>query len=261
MVYCAGALNYNNNTDHVIVSTNSGTTWTDLTVVGGIQPHTDSHSMAFDSSNRMLLGNDGGIWRYDPAGPSWTNLNGNLNTIQFTGIGIHPTSTQTVIGGSQDNGTELTTGSAQWNSTDGGDGGYSQISQTNASIIYSNHPIGSFGLGAFLRKSTNGGTSWTSITPPSIGNQGLFNFYAPIFVDPSNGNRIFLGGDKVYESPTAGCERELDSSLQSCLHYCRQFDRGASRRQYDLHIHRRNTVHHRPPDLGVHRRRDHVDAA
>ena len=26
--------------------------------------------------------------------------------------------------------------------TDGGDGGYSQISQTNASICYSNHPIG-----------------------------------------------------------------------------------------------------------------------
>ena len=94
-IYCAGALTYSTNTHHVIRSTNSGASWTDITTVGGCQPHTDSHAMAFDSSSRLLLGNDGGIWRFDPAGPSWTNLNGNLNTIQFTGIGLHPTSTQT----------------------------------------------------------------------------------------------------------------------------------------------------------------------
>ena len=51
-----------------------------------------------------------------------------------------------MVGGSQDNGTELTTGNPVWTETDGGDGGYSQISQTNANICYSNHPIGSFGV-------------------------------------------------------------------------------------------------------------------
>jgi hypothetical protein len=159
--------------------------------------------MAFDSSNRLLLGNDGGIWRFDPSGStSWTNLNSNLNTIQFTGIGVHPTSTQTLIGGSQDNGTELTTGSVQWTETDGGDGGFSQISQTNPLIVYSNHPIGSFGPTAFFRVSTDGGNTFVTGTP-SIGNQNLFNFYAPIFVDASNGNRVFLGGDALYESTSA----------------------------------------------------------
>jgi hypothetical protein len=204
-VYAAGALNYNNNTDHVITSVNGGTSWIDITTVGGIEPHTDSHGMAFDSSNRLLLGNDGGIWRYDPTGAgSWTNLNGNLNTIQFTGIGLHPTNNQIVIGGSQDNGTELTIGSANWTSTDGGDGGFSQISQTGGGgVVYSNHPIGSFGPTAFFRVSTDGGNTWTSRTP-SISNEGLFNFYSPIFVDPSNGSRVFLGGDALYESTNAG---------------------------------------------------------
>jgi Dockerin type I domain len=205
-IYCAGAITNSNQTNHVIRSVNSGATWIDITTVptvGGIKPHTDSHGMAFDSLNRLLLGNDGGIWRFDPSVPSWTNLNGNLNTIQFTGIGLHPTTVQNVIGGSQDNGTELTTGSAQWNATDGGDGGYSQFSQTNPLIVYSNHPIGSFGAANFFRVSVNGGTSWASRTPPGV-NPNIFNFYAPIFVDPSNGARVFMGGDKLYESTTTG---------------------------------------------------------
>src|ERR1017187_10119743 len=202
-VYAAGALNYNNNTDQVIRTINGGTSWTDITKVSGIQPHTDSHAMAFNTSNRLLLGNDGGLWRFDPAGPSWTNLNGTLNTIQFTGIGVHPTNNQIVVGGSQDNGTELTSSSATWNSTDGGDGGYSQISQTNGLICYSNHPIGSFGSTAFFRVSTDGCNTFAARTP-TISNSSLFNFYAPIFVDTLNGNRVFLGGARLYESTTAG---------------------------------------------------------
>ena len=196
-------MNYTSNNHHVVRSTDSGATWTDITVVSSVQPHTDSHAMAFDSSQPVAARQRWRALRFDPTGPSWTNLNGDLNTIQFTGIGVHPTSTQTVVGGSQDNGTELTTGSPVWNAVDGGDGGYSQISQTNALICYSNHPIGSFGSTAFFRVSTDGCNTWTARTP-TISNANLFNFYAPIFVDPSNGNRVFLGGDKLYESTNAG---------------------------------------------------------
>jgi hypothetical protein len=197
-VYAAGVT-----PNAVIRSTNSGASWTNISTVGSVTPHTDNHGMAFDSSNRLLLGGDGGIWIYDPTVPSWTNLNSNLNTIQFTGIGLHPTNSQTIVGGSQDNGTELTTGSLQWNVTGGGDGGYSQISQQNPLICYSNHPIGSYGTTAFFQVSSNGCSSFTSATP-TISNSSLFNFYAPIFVDSGNGSRVFLGGDKVYESLNAG---------------------------------------------------------
>jgi hypothetical protein len=66
-VYCAGVVSFN-----VIQSTNSGASWTNITTVSGITPHTDSHAMAFDSSRRLLLGSDGGVWRFDPTVPSWT---------------------------------------------------------------------------------------------------------------------------------------------------------------------------------------------
>jgi len=196
-VYAAGVTPNN-----VLQSTNSGVNWTNISTVGGITPHTDSHAMAFDSSRRLLLGSDGGVWRFDPTVPSWTNLNGNLNTIQFTGIGVHPTNGQTIVGGSQDNGTELTTGSLVWNEVDGGDGGYSQISQTSPSICYVNHPIASFGPTNFFRVSTDGCNTFSSRTPV-VSNSNVFNFYAPIYADPSNGNNISLGGDKLYESINA----------------------------------------------------------
>ena len=202
-VYCAGVVTYSTNTKAVIKSVNGGSTWTDITTVGGVEPHTDHHALAFDAGGKMLDGNDGGIWRYDPVGNTWTNLNNGINTIQLTGIGLHPTSTATVIGGSQDNGTELYSNNIVWTETDGGDGGYSLFSQTNPLIVYGNHPIGSFGTTAFFRVSTNGGTSWVARTP-TISNSNLFNFYAPIAVDPLNGNRVFLGGDALYESTNAG---------------------------------------------------------
>ncbi len=196
-VYAAGVT-----PDNVIQSTNSGASWTNISSAGGVQPHTDSHALVFDSAGRLLLGSDGGVWRFNPSTPGWTNLNGNLNTIQFTGIGLHPTSTQTVIGGSQDNGTELTTGSLMWNEVEGGDGGYSEISQTSPNICYANHPIGSFGPSSFFQVSTDGCNTWGARTPV-VGNTNLFNFYSPVFVDPSNGNRDFLGGDELYESTNA----------------------------------------------------------
>ena len=198
IVYGAGSVSTN-----IIRSTNSGASWSSISTVNSVTPHTDCHAMAFDSSNRLVLGNDGGVWRYDSTVPSWTNINGNLNTIQFTGIGQHPSLAGTLVGGSQDNGTEVTSGSLNWVETGGGDGGYSQISQTNPLICYSNHPIGSFGTTQFFQVSTNGCQSFSSRTP-SIVTSNNFNFYAPIFVDPLNGNRVFLAGDAVYESTNAG---------------------------------------------------------
>ena len=113
-----------------------GASWSSIQTVGGVSPHTDNHAMAFDSAGRMLLGTDGGIWRYDSTVPSWTNLNGNINTIQFTGIGLDPSSTTKAVGGSQDNGSEVYNGNTIWTETIGGDGGFAKISQTAPTRYY-----------------------------------------------------------------------------------------------------------------------------
>jgi hypothetical protein len=203
-VYCAGVENYSaGGADNVITSSNLGVTWTDISIVGGFEPHTDSHAIAFDSSNHMFLGSDGGIFRYNPTGPSWTDLNSDLNTIQFTGIGLHPTSLDTVVGGSQDNGTELYSDSLVWNEVDGGDGGFAQIAPTDSTRCYAIHPVGSFGPADFFRRSDDGCSSWYSVSSGLTFNSDG-DFYPPFVVDPTNADHVLLGMDYLNETTDGG---------------------------------------------------------
>src|ERR1019366_8265951 len=119
----------------------------------------------FDANGLLLDGDDGGIYRLaSPTTPSWTDLNGNLGTIQFSGIGLHPSNANLVIGGSQDNGTELFSGSVTWTQTDGGDGGFAKFSSASGTTrVYHQIPVDSYGQN-FFRRSDNGGNSWATKT-------------------------------------------------------------------------------------------------
>src|SRR5215831_9303331 len=151
IVYAAGASGANS----MLRSTNSGANWTDISHTDVVvQPHADHHGLDFDANGKLLDGDDGGIYRLDnPTELTWTNLNGNQNTIQFQGIGLDPTNPNIVIGGSQDNGTELYTGTLVWTEVEGGDGGRVQFSLTNGSVVYHQSPVQSFGPGNFFRRS------------------------------------------------------------------------------------------------------------
>ena len=149
-------------------------------------------------------GDDGGIYRMDnPVGPVWSNLNGDLATIQFQGIGLHPTDPNQVLGGSQDNGTERFTGDTVWSLTDGGDGGFVKFSQTNGNIAYHQIPNASFGTN-FFRFSSNGGVTWTTHTTSISVDVNSQNFYAPFVVDPGNGDRVLYGTNGVWETTNQG---------------------------------------------------------
>src|SRR5438094_947269 len=130
IVYAAVGWPFGTANNGVYKSTNSGATWTDVSHTGVVvQPHVYHDGIDFDANGKLLDGDDGGIYRLDdPTVPSWTDLNGDLNTIQFQGIGLHPTNANIVIGGSQDNGTELYRGAPLWTETAGGDGGLAQFS-------------------------------------------------------------------------------------------------------------------------------------
>jgi hypothetical protein len=187
----------------IIRSINSGVSWSDLDLSAGVTPHADHHAIAFDANGKLLDGGDGGIYRLDSPSPvQWSDLNGNLNTIQFQGIDLHPTNPNIVVGGSQDNGTEVFNGST-WNQTDGGDGGFAKFSPTNANRVYHNAPPDSFGSG-FFRRSDNGGSTWVNKTSGLAADQNFQDFYAPFVVDPGNGDRVLYGTDRIWETTTGG---------------------------------------------------------
>ena len=203
IVYAAGSAG----TNSILRSATSGASWTDIHTGGlpnNTSPHVDHHGADFDANGKLLDGDDGGIYRLDtPTTPSWSDLNGNLGTIQFTGIGLHPTNASIVIGGSQDNGTELYTGSAVWTETDGGDGGYAKFSSTNGNRVYHQIPNASFGTN-FFRRSDDGGSTWVTKTAAISVDVNVQNFYAPFSVDPGNGDRVLYGTNGVWETTNGG---------------------------------------------------------
>ena len=103
-----------------------------------------------------------------------------------------------MIGGTQDNGTEMFRNSPVFHHSDDGDGGYCLIDQMqprNAlSTYYGNSPKRSTAGGAF-------GTwirVWTGIAGSSL------QFYPPLAVDDTNPNNVAFGTDRINLDPAQG---------------------------------------------------------
>jgi photosystem II stability/assembly factor-like uncharacterized protein len=205
IVYAGGAAGSNS----LIRSTNSGVNWTDIKQSAASPfdgPHVDHHASTFDANGNYLDGDDGGVYLLDTFSPvHWTHLNGNLNTIQFQGIALHPTDATIAFGGSQDNGTSKYSGTLGWTLVEGGDGGFVKFSQTNTNRIYHQAPVLSFGPSAFFRRSDNGGITWASkVSGITDNSDSLQNFYSPFVVDPGSGDRVLYGARHVWETTNGG---------------------------------------------------------
>jgi len=100
-------------------------TWTD--VRDGI--HVDQRTEAW-AGNRLIVGNDGGVYSTMDGGMTWTSHNTNLSVTQFNAGCLHPTDVTFVIGGSEDNGVEKRSGLIAWQALLSGDGGHCAFSSS-----------------------------------------------------------------------------------------------------------------------------------
>ena len=178
--------------------------------------HADHHFLAFHPNydgdkNRMLFFlSDGGIFRTDDAlagtlnddqrfctefsNFTHTDLSNGLTTGQFF-HGLPYPGGHIVLGGKQDNGTSR--GSVAdpfgWSRIVGGDGGYVAIAPDDPNRIYAETTRLS------LLRSTNGisfASATRGITEPS----GNFLFITPFRMDPSNSQRLYLGGRTLWRT-------------------------------------------------------------
>jgi photosystem II stability/assembly factor-like uncharacterized protein len=197
----------------IIGSTDGGASWTDISneANGTNGPHANHHGIGFDANGKLLVGTDGGIWRLDAQSPpTWSDLNGNLDTVEFNSIALDPTNPAIAFGGSQGNGTAQYTGDLGWslvrfNSL--GDSGVVQIDQSSPSTIYQSFryalPDRSLNTSGFLERSDDGGLTWTSKTSGiNLTDKGAD--YVPFVIDPTNSSRLILGTDHLYESTDRG---------------------------------------------------------
>jgi subtilisin-like proprotein convertase family protein len=123
--------------------------------------------------------------------------------LQFIGIAISPTDPDFVIGGTQDNGLDRFSDSLGWTLPEGGDGGDVIMDPFNSNRMWRANPVGSFGATQYVRRSTDGGNTWTAIVN-GITNTNLAAFYPPMAADPGTQNRIFLGTNVLNVSTNGG---------------------------------------------------------
>ena len=181
----------------IFKSIDSGKTWVNQTNVYGLaaaNTHPDVHDLTFVGSSTLYVGNDGGVYKSTNGGLNWTNISSNLSIAQPYGIGISQSNANLMLSGHQDNGTNLTSNMVDWRQVFGGDGMLCLIDRSNDNVMYGSTQNGG------LRRSLNGGTSWTGITSGFSGG----NWVTPIIQDPVIPTTIYAGGTYVYKSTNQG---------------------------------------------------------
>src|SRR5208282_5578167 len=135
------------------IDSNDPNSWINLTqvytcpTISGVHP--DEHGFGFEivgSSAITYFGNDGGVYRslnsltgLESGTCTTPNQFDDLNVAigsmtQFVSFSLHPTDQNTLLGGTQDNGspaTDTATTSSEFITVLGGDGGYNAINPTN----------------------------------------------------------------------------------------------------------------------------------
>ncbi|HUO17541.1 MAG TPA: hypothetical protein VMX38_21340 [Verrucomicrobiae bacterium] len=189
--------------------------------------HPDQHALTFvipPSSNNdlMYFANDGGIYRalngftgLGTGSCSGTNafddLNQNLGSMtQFVAFAQHPTNPNTLLGGTQDNGSPATssaTVSLAWGNVLGGDGGYNAIDPNLPTNFYASNPdIPPSGLGIQLcpdGEDCNDSTFDFVVTSDTLGgDDGAF--YFPYVLDTKSTLALLVGTCRIWRGPRIG---------------------------------------------------------
>jgi len=184
--------------------------------------HADQHAIVFHpryngtTNKTMFVGDDGGLFKTlnarattvkstagvcNPAlNPfAWQSLNHGYGVTQFYHGLPYPDGT-TWFGGTQDNGTirgANATGTEGWAEIFGGDGGFVAIDPSDTDVLYASTP------GLALRKSENAGQSFGLKIDGITEDGGNFLFVTPFVMDPSEPDRLWIGGSQLWRTDDA----------------------------------------------------------
>jgi PKD repeat protein len=182
-------------------TTNGGTNWTiygHWTGSGAPFTHADHHDLEYDAAGTLFNTNDGTVYRRTAT--AWQEISGTINISQIYKIGLSSLTANKWITGHQDNGTSIWNGTT-YNAALGGDGMDCFIDRTN-----DNNMFGEYYNGA-LRKSTNGGTSWSTCTTGMTGSAPWVTAWKQ---DPQVATTLYCGYTNLFKSTnSAGAWTQL----------------------------------------------------
>jgi photosystem II stability/assembly factor-like uncharacterized protein len=183
-------------------SQNGGNTFGNVTA----GTHVDQHAIEFDPRNpsTVYIGNDGGIYRSTTNGTGWLSINGNLQVTQFyAGIGLHPSDSRTVLGGTQDNGTLEFGGAPIWQQVLGGDGGFTAIDHQNPNFAYAEPQwTPNSGFSGPWRRDAPGAFGSRKVNGIGLADRALF--IPPLLIDRTDPKVLYFGTYRLYRTGDQG---------------------------------------------------------
>jgi hypothetical protein len=159
---------------------------------------------------RFWVGTDGGLWRTDNAGVSYSNLNNGLNITQFYDIAVNPNDPSKIWGGAQDNSSEvrLAVGGNPnlWNVTFvSGDGFMNLVNPDNVSNVFqTSYASGS--LPALYRSLSGGAVGQFSFFATTGIQTGPFRFVTPIAISSGRDSfpaQVFVSSNQIFRTAAA----------------------------------------------------------
>ncbi len=216
-----GASSYSGRLFRVNAAAASGSQAVTLTHLRGTStinntaPHADSRDMAFDANGNIIEVDDGGVYRRNnPRGlGDWVGLAGSMRSLEFHSLQYDATS-NFVVGGTQDNGTQFQTSAAgAMEVYFGGDGGVVAIddSSPTASTRYISFQF----LGSFSRVTVNAAGVDTAFAVASFAVTGgaaapVPQFYSPVEINSVQPTQLAFGmANGIYVSPDRGDTLQL----------------------------------------------------
>ena len=179
--------------------------------LGANSVHPDNHVMAWVpaavNTNRLLVGNDGGVYLSDVgvSGYGWQNLNTGLRITEFYKGALDVTGpNELALGGAQDDFTSVFTGNPAWPVTMGGDGGDCTISATDPlndwAVSFSTYSDDySAPNNIDIRQTKNGGLDYNDGADDI--NNGLpfsYQFYVHFAKAPYNDDLLIAGTSQLW---------------------------------------------------------------
>ena len=232
----AGAINLYKCSITAINATCASSPFINLTHVYGCSPlsapahvHPDQHAIAYaipaagsdPGAELLYLANDGGIYRalngfigLSTGSCSGTNqfddLNQNLGSMtQFVSFSQSTSNPNTILGGSQDNGSPATataTSNASWGNVLSGDGGYNAIDPNTGNFFATNPDTGFGNLN--IQECSSGVLCTDSLFDVVVDSSDLQGddgaFYFPYILDPQSSTSMLVGTCRVWSGPRSG---------------------------------------------------------
>ena len=211
-------------------STNGGAAWTQFSHwYGGFgfqEVHADQHIAAFapGDSNKMIFGNDGGIYYTENAGSTTNARNNGLNITQFYGLGVAPTTAVSgdyFAAGAQDNGTQsfedASSGIDSSVERYGGDGAYTFFDQDGTDAYFIRNYVYNNGINLYNVK--NGSSFEINRENPQTGNGSFINEEALdsnldiLYTNYSASGNSIVRRYSTLKSPTGATKTNLTDAL------------------------------------------------